>query len=317
MAVDYTCFQLQRNRRELTPTMKKKKKKGKIILVVVLLVCIIAIAAGIFSFTHKSTSVETTTVQKGDISTYHTFSGTADAVFAEDCVAQSIDTVYRIYVENGDSVERGDKLLKTDDGVVYKAGVSGTVAGLTVSEGDAIASGQNLLSVINYDSFQTVLKVDEYDVTSIRVGQEVQVTVNSLGAVTTGTVSKISERATVSGGISYFTVTVSLPSVSGLRIGMSLEAKFLKAQATDVPLLDINALHFDSSNNAYVLIPSSDGKTSTQKAVTIGIEDGKKVQIISGLSVGEKVELSSSTSTTTATFAPTTTSQTSSSTVTS
>ncbi len=297
--------------------MKKKKKKGKIIFGIVLLICIIAIIVGVFSFNQKSTSVETTTVKEGDISTYYTFSGTTDAVFAEDCTAQGIDTVYRVYVENGDSVERGDKLLKTEDGVVYKAGVSGTVTGLTVGEGDVIAAGQNMLSVIDYDSFQTVLKVDEYDVAGIHVGQDVQITINSLGITETGTVNKISERATVSGGISYFTVTASLPSVSGLKIGMSLEAKFLKAQAINTLLLDVSALHFDEENNAYVLIPKSDGTASVKQAVKTGIQDGKKVQIISGLSAGDKVVLSSSTSTSMAVFAPASTPQAASSVATS
>jgi multidrug efflux pump subunit AcrA (membrane-fusion protein) len=121
------------------------------------------------------------------------------------------------------------------------------------------------------------------------------VTINSLGITLPATISFVSQSAISSGGISYFEVNVALPYVEGLKIGMSLEVEMLKAAANDVVLVEVSALNFDENNNAYVLVETSE-ETSEQRAVTVGIQDGKHAQILEGLEVGERVVVPSTSS---------------------
>ncbi len=263
--------------------MKKKK-----VIPIVVVVCIVLIALFGFLFWPKEQAVKAIPVEQGSISTYYTASGVADAAIAETVASQSTTKVYGVYVEEGEWVDEGDSLLSTDDGIYYYAGVNGTVVGLTLSKGSSLVAGQEVLSVIDRDSFQVVLQVDEYDVNALAIGKNASITLNALGTMTQGYVSNASQKATQSGGISYFNVTIALPYVEGLKEGMSLEVKILKQQVDNAVLVTVDALRFDDDNSPYVVVLKDDGKTETRRII-LGIENGRQAHVIEGLSVGEQV----------------------------
>ena len=69
--------------------------------------------------------------------------------------------------------------------------------------------------------------------------------------------------------------------------GMKVSAKVLTESVENVVVVSMDALQFDAYNLPYVLKLS--GREYVQVPVTVGINDGTSVQILSGVSAGETV----------------------------
>lgn len=114
------------------------------------------------------------------------------------------------------------------------------------------------------------------------------VSITALNKEIDGTVSKISKKAEVVNGVSYFNAEVALKSDEALKVGLSAEIKIHSAKAEDAVTISMNALQFDENNEPYVLMRDSDGKV-VSKIVTVGMNDGKNVEIKEGLLAGDTV----------------------------
>jgi HlyD family secretion protein len=75
---------------------------------------------------------------------------------------------------------------------------------------------------------------------------------------------------------------------AALRVGLSAEIKVHNEEAKNAVTISMNALHFDSNNEPYVLIQNSEGKAVSKK-VTTGMNDGTSVEIKDGLAAGDTV----------------------------
>jgi multidrug efflux pump subunit AcrA (membrane-fusion protein) len=273
-----------------------KKKKKRIILLIILAV-IIVIAAVSFINKPQTQAVETATVENGNIASTYSFSGTIEATSMENLVVPAATKIDTLYVAEGDNVEKDDRLFSTTDGTVYRASVDGTVTDLGYNEDESVAAGEKVLSVVDFSSLQIPLKVDEYDITAMKVGKNAAVTINALNKSVTGSLTKVSKTAAAGTGISTFAVDVSVPNTDGLCVGMSADVKIEKDSAQNVPIVDVSAISYNSDGTAYATLQKSDG-TTEERDVTLGIEDGKKVQILSGLAVGDTVVLNKATTNT-------------------
>jgi ABC-type multidrug transport system fused ATPase/permease subunit len=143
------------------------------------------------------------------------------------------------------------------------------------------------LELIDYSDLELNVKVDEYDLSAISEGMQATVTIHALSKDVTGTVTEVSSVGTYTNGVTYFTATISIPQDGSVKVGMSAEAKVLKASATDVLTLPMSAIQYDSSDNPFVYMKQN-GKLSTLD-VTLGITDGTTVEIVSGLNENDTV----------------------------
>lgn len=96
-------------------------------------------------------------------------------------------SVVALHVSDGDSVERGQLLFETVSGDLdglYATGsaitstVSGVVASVNASAGATLNKGDTVLSVYPDDSLEIEIDVEEYDLASIDVGDEVTIRFN-------------------------------------------------------------------------------------------------------------------------------------------
>jgi len=69
---------------------------------------------------------------------------------------------------------------------------------------------------------------------------------------------------------------------------MSVEAQILNTCALGAVTIPMKALQFDAENQPFVYKADANGKLYAQK-VTIGINDGATIQILSGVDDGESV----------------------------
>ena len=272
--------------------MKKKRKWIKWVVLLALAV-VIVVGAGKMSERTESAAYREVTVTSGDLTTYYNFDGVVKARHIQTITAQAADTVKAVYVEQNEQVNKGDKLYRTQSGVVVEAGIDGELTGLYLSEDDVISAGMKTAEIIDLSNLEVQLSVDEYDVAAMTPGKQVEVSVLALAKTMTGSVVSLDKNGTASGDLSYYTATVQLADAQGVYPGMQASAKVLRSHAKDAVLLKMDAIQFDEYNQPYVLMRRAEGEEPVRVAITVGASDGVNGEITSGLKAGDTVLVTS------------------------
>ncbi|MGG2065667.1 efflux RND transporter periplasmic adaptor subunit [Bacillus sp. S14(2024)] len=272
-------------------TKQKRKSKKKLVIWSMIGVVIIALISVLAFWPKGNGDFQEEKAQTSDITTYYSFSGTVEAKNKQNISSNKEMHVDEIIVKEGDQIKKGDVLLKNGVGEEIKAEIDGEVSKVYVKGNTHVLPGTQLIDIVNFANLQTKVKVDEYDLKYLKVGNEVNVTINALEKEMKGTISNISKEATNENGVSYFIATIDLNSDNTIRVGMSAEARILKQKAVGVTTLSMNAVQFDSKNKPYVLIPSEKG-LPTKKYIHIGINNGTTVEIKDGVDAGGAVMVS-------------------------
>lgn len=207
-----------------------------------------------------------------------------------------------------DNLENAEnKLSNTQDNVddyTITAPISGTVITKNAKVGDKISkssSGTTTMAVIYDLSTMTLeMSVDELDVSSIKVGQSVEITADAVeGETFTGTVTNVSLQSSYSNGVTNYPVTVTLDDTGSLLPGMNVDAKIILDSSENALVIPASALM--RGNRVYVKKSSGSGKSGSSNVpdgfeavqVTTGIINDDYVEILSGLSEGDEVYISS------------------------
>ena len=136
--------------------------------------------------------------------------------------------------------------------------------------------------------------MDSLDYSHIKVSYSANVIFDALPNVTyTGKVTLISPQlATISGSsVVEGNVVLDAKQASGatltLPLGVTASVDIIAAQANNVILVPVQALHELSPNNYAVFVMV--GGKPTLKIVTVGLQDGTFAQIKTGLKAGDVV----------------------------
>ena len=172
-----------------------------------------------------------------------------------------------------DNLENAEnKLSNTQDNVddyTITAPISGTVITKNAKVGDKISknsSGTTTMAVIYDLSTMTLeMSVDELDVSSIKVGQSVEITADAVeGEIFTGTVTNVSLQSSYSNGVTNYPVTVTLDDTGSLLPGMNVDAKIILDSSEDALVIPASALM--RGNRVYVKkSPDSTENADTQR----------------------------------------------------
>ena len=117
------------------------------------------------------------------------------------------------------------------------APISGTVVTKNAKAGDNIegGSGSTLCVIYDLSYLEMTMSIDELDISSVEVGQEVRITADAVeGKTYTGVVTEVSVAGTTSGGITTYPVTVRIDETDGLLPGMNVDAEIVISSADDV-----------------------------------------------------------------------------------
>ena len=190
------------------------------------------------------------------------------------------------------------------DDYTITAPISGTVITKNAKVGDKISknsSGTTTMAVIYDLSTMTLeMSVDELDVSSIKVGQSVEITADAVeGETFTGTVTNVSLQSSYSNGVTNYPVTVTLDDTGSLLPGMNVDAKIILDSSENALVIPASALM--RGNRVYVKKSTGSGKSGSSNVpdgfeavqVTTGIINDDYVEILSGLSEGDEVYISS------------------------
>ena len=191
-----------------------------------------------------------------------------------------------------------DNLQEAMNNYTITSPISGTVIEKNAKTGDALASGADLCTIYDLSYLVMVINVDELQVSSLSVGQSVQVTADAVPDKTyTGTVTRVSMKGSSSGGTTTYPVTVRIDEIDGLRPGMNANAEIVVAEAKNTLSVPNAAV----VRGGYVLVtedsPSAVNADPGMIApdgyvyvpVKTGVSDDSYTQIISGVTGNDTV----------------------------
>ncbi len=275
--------------------MKKKKKSLKrIVRKIILLILVLAILAGLGYYGYSMLKQEYTvtydsyTATTGSISNALSFSGNLSLVDNKTYTASSSSTVRTIYVAVNDQVEEGDKLMRLSNGETIEADFAGRVNAISVEVGDDVTNGTNLIQVADFTNMQVTLRIDEYDIADVSVGQRCTVTATATEKTFESEIASINYISSSAGSVAYYSAVAYVTVDDGIYPGMQVTISIPQEEATDVVILKEDAISFDATNQAYVWMKNDAGELE-QVMIETGVSNGNYVEIVSGLSDGDEV----------------------------
>jgi HlyD family secretion protein len=179
--------------------------------------------------------------------------------------------------------------------------IDGVVLSRDVEIGDAVSSilvlGSSATLIMTLGDTSEVYvkgKVDESDIGKVYLGQPARIKVESFKDKTfNGKVTKISPMGVEKDNVTTFEVRVSINNPGGeLKAEMTANAEILLEEHKSVLQVPEGSIIYDNQKKASVEIPDPKGKEGKRKVpVTIGISNGAKTELLSGLKEGDQVVL--------------------------
>jgi HlyD family secretion protein len=214
-------------------------------------------------------------------------SATAKLKQAEAQVAQA-----RALLEQKEKEYHNSTIVSPIDGVVLSRDVE---VGTAVSSILVLGSSATLVMTLG-DTREVYVKgkVDESDIGKVYLGQPARIKVESYKDRTfSGKVTKISPMGVEKDNVTTFEVRVSIDNSKGeLKSQMTANAEVLLEEHKGILMVPEGALIYDKDRKASVEIPEPNAKDGRKKLdVTVGISNGSKTELLSGLKEGQQVIL--------------------------
>ena len=179
--------------------------------------------------------------------------------------------------------------------------MDGLVLSRNVEVGDAVSSilvlGSSATLLMTVGDTREVYvkgKVDESDISKVYMGQPARIKVESYKDRTfNGKVTKISPMGVEKDNVTTFEVRVSIDNSKGeLKSMMTANAEILLEEHKNILMVPEGALIYDKDRKASVEIPDPNARDGKRKLeVQVGISNGSKTELLSGLKEGSEVIL--------------------------
>ena len=189
-------------------------------------------------------------------------------------------------------------LQDTMNNYTITAPISGTIIEKDAKVGDAVKTGDTLCIVYDLSYLEMSINVDELQISSISVGQQVQITADAVPDKTyVGTVTRVSMKGVSNGGTTTYPVSIRIDDTDGLRPGMNANAEIVVAEANNALVVPNAAV----VRGSYVLVtkdsPSAANADTAMEApegfvyvpVKTGVSDDDYTQIVSGIQEGDTI----------------------------
>ena len=190
------------------------------------------------------------------------------------------------------------------DDATITSPIDGVAATVNVKEGDSVLPAAYLTSVpiyiIDPNTMQVTAQIDEVDIANVKVGQKVNITLDSApDVIYEGKVISIAmapDANPSNSGVVVYDVKVGFvnPPPPEVKVGMSATSDIISTEKTGVMQVPSRAITEDTQGNSIVSVMVNN-KVESRK-VQVGISDGINTEITSGLNVGDTVIINSSSS---------------------
>lgn len=286
------------------PSVKKAGFKHKKLIIVGIMLLIFVGAGAIIlprvlNSTADATRVTTYNVDEityGNVSTTVSGSGTLTPVISETLTSTYSGEVETVNYTVGDEVAANDVIavIASDNGdEEIVAPCDGVLVELPISVGDEVAQGGSVAMVMGKDGFTMGIAVDELNISSIALDQEVSFTIDAVDGDYTGSVTEISYNGSTSNGSTAFQITATVEYIEGVYPGMSASAEIVIEDSGDGLIVPVDAVETSGDDNYVYLAPSDAELGTSYEEDEINLEDLTTVTVETGMSDGSYIMIES------------------------
>lgn len=233
------------------------------------------------------TTYEVEAVAYGNVDTTISGSGNLTPVSQQTLTAEQSVTVTAVNYAAGDTVEEGVVIATAEDAqgatVDYAAPYDCVLLELPVSSGDELEAGGEVAMVMGTDGFTMGIAVDEQDISTVAVGQEVAFTVDAVDGEYTGEVTAVSYNGSSNGSATAYQITAKVAYAEGIYPGMSATAEIVVEESGEGLLVPVEAVQTSGDDEYITLAPSGAAEgdeyegdeLDVSQLTTINVESGK------------------------------------------
>lgn len=200
-----------------------------------------------------------------------------------------IDAARAMLLSAQGTVEAAQSALSN---TILKAPADGTITQIDTKVGQQATAMQPVFVLQNINALHTESYVSESNVASLKIGQTVDYTFDSLGPDKhfSGVVMTIDPASTVISGVVNYLVKASLPNIPEIKPGMTVNMTILVATRDNALAVTSSAIINSNGEQFVRVIDNPTTKTYHQEKIQTGLQaDGGLIEILSGLSAGQEI----------------------------
>ena len=291
-----------------------RNNKSKIAMIIIIL------AAGFFAYTHLSANRQETTgsielIQPviGDVMVTIATTGVVEPQNRLEIKPSIGGRIDEVLVDEGDFVEKGQALVwmsSTERAALIDAArsqgdevlaywqeaykkspiispIDGEIIVRSVEPGQTVTTADAILVLSN--RLMINAQFDETDIGKVKDGQKALITLDAYPDVKLeGIVDHIAYESEIVSNVTIYAVDIlpkEIPEI--LRSGMSVSVEVVEKMIKDVITISSDAVNYDKGDT-FVLVQNESGK-SLRRDVVVGLNNGESIEIVSGLSLDDKV----------------------------
>ena len=164
---------------------------------------------------------------------------------------------------------------------------------LPISTEDELAANSQIAMVMGTDGFTMGIAVDELDISTVKVGQEVDFTIDAVDGSYTGRVTAVSYNGSSSGGTTAYQITAQVDYVEGVYPGMSASAEIVIESSGEGLLVPVDAVRTSGDQNYVYLAPSGAAEGTEYEEDQLDVSNLTKVTVETGMSDGSYILIES------------------------
>ncbi len=167
---------------------------------------------------------------------------------------------------------------------------AGVVTAVDIVPGSVMGESTTAISLIDRDPLHVDLTLNENDVTQAAIGQKVALSISALPDwEATGTVTYVAPVSEADSEVVTYRVRVSFPDTDErVKVGMTADLEIITS-SVDQALLVPNTALVPDGNDQTVLVVDPQSQLSRAVVVKVGLTDGTRTQIVSGLEEGQQI----------------------------
>lgn len=201
-----------------------------------------------------------------------------------------------------------DNLSLTRDGIssdksqlsntLVRSTINGTILDVPVKVGNSVIQSNNfndgttIATVANMGDMLFVGKLDETEVGKIKVGMPMDITIGALqDQKLTATLEYVSPKGKEESGAIMFEMkaAVKVPKDVFVRAGYSANAEIVLSKQESVITIPESCIEFSGDTAFVYVLKTKEPQAFTKKQIKIGLSDGIKIEVKSGLRTKDKI----------------------------
>jgi len=187
---------------------------------------------------------------------------------------------------------------KTFSNTLVRSTVTGTILDIPIKVGNSVIQSNNfndgttIATVANMSDMLFVGKLDETEVGKINVGMPMDITIGALqDQKLTAKLEYVSPKGKEENGAIMFEMkaAVKVPANVFIRAGYSANAEIVFSKSENVLTVPESCVEFGGDTAFVYVMTKKEPQTFVKKQVKIGLSDGIKIEVKSGLKAKDKI----------------------------